>query len=268
MRLEQLRHGEDGANAHLVGIAAGDRDAAIDPERLEVALARELGLHQYAGAGAVRQLRGVAGGDERPRLDLLPVGEHRLQAGEASQGRVGARTLVLLQGDRLVGYGAGRLVGDLHHGRQGRDLGVEAPGGLGRGGPLLRLERIFVLALAGHLVALGDDLRRLEHGHVEVVAMFDEPRVLAAIAVHLVVLDQRNGFEAAADRDAHAVVDDFLCGGGDRHEARSALPVDRHAGDAGRKPGAQGALAGDVEALRPLLERRAHHHVVDLAGLD
>ena len=65
MRLEQLRHGEDRADAHLVGIAAGDRDAAIDAERLEIALARELGLHQHAGAGAVGQLRGVAGGDER-----------------------------------------------------------------------------------------------------------------------------------------------------------------------------------------------------------
>ena len=149
----------------------------------------------------------------------MPVGEDRLQRREAFQRRVGARPFVLLQGDRLVRDGAGRLVGDLHHAGQRRDLGVEPPGGLRRGCSLLRLQRIFVLPLARDLVALGDDLRRLDHRHVEVVAMLDEPGVLSAIAVHLVVLDQRNGFEAAADGDAHAVVNDFLRGGRDRHEA-------------------------------------------------
>ena len=98
--------------------------------------------------------------------------------------------------------------------------------------------------------------------------MLDEPGILSAISVHLVVLDERNGFEPAADGDAHAVVDDLLRGRGDRHEARGALPVDRHAGDAGRKAGAQQRLAGDIAALRSLLQRGAHHHVVDLAGVD
>ena len=66
VRLEELRHGEDRPDAHLVRIAARDRDAAIDSERRQVALARELRLHQHAGAGAVGQLRGVAGGDVLP----------------------------------------------------------------------------------------------------------------------------------------------------------------------------------------------------------
>src|SRR4029077_838274 len=62
MRLEQLRHREHGTDAHLVRIAAGDGDAAIDSERLEVALAGELGVHQHASASAVGELRGIAGG--------------------------------------------------------------------------------------------------------------------------------------------------------------------------------------------------------------
>ncbi len=97
VRLEELRHGEHRADAHLVRIAAGDRDAAIDAERREVALARELRLHQHAGAGAVGKLRGVAGGDEGAGLQLLAAGEHRLQRRKARERRVGARALVLLQ---------------------------------------------------------------------------------------------------------------------------------------------------------------------------
>ena len=34
------------------------------------------------------------------------------------------------------------------------------------------------------------------------------------------------------------------------------------------KPRAKGGLAGDVEALRSLLQRRAHDDVVDLAAFD
>src|SRR5690606_37954281 len=36
--LQQLRHGIDRADPHLVGLAAGDRHAAIDAERLQAAL--------------------------------------------------------------------------------------------------------------------------------------------------------------------------------------------------------------------------------------
>ena len=138
-----------------------------------------------------------------------------------------------------------------------RDLGLEAAGGLRGGGSLLGLQRIFVLPRPRDLIPLGHDLGCLEHRHVKVVTMLDEPWILSAIAVHLVVLDQRNGFKPAADGDAHAVVDDLLRRGRDRHQAGSALPVERHAGDAGRKAGAQQRLARDVAALRALLHRRS-----------
>src|SRR5579871_3627681 len=68
VRLEELGHGEDGADPHFVRIAAGDSDAAVDAERREIALARKLALHEDAGAGAVGKLRGVARGDALSRL--------------------------------------------------------------------------------------------------------------------------------------------------------------------------------------------------------
>ena len=54
-----------------------------------------------------------------------------------------------------------------------------------------------------------------------------------------------------ATHDVHAVDDDLLGGGGDRHQARRALAVDRHAGDGDRKAGAQrgGAADGRLHAL-------------------
>ena len=51
-------------------------------------------------------------------------------------------------------------------------------------------------------------------------------------------------------------------------QARGALSVDRHAGDAGRKSRPQQRLSRDIAALGSLLEGCAHHHVVDLARID
>ena len=76
--LQQLRDREHRADAHLVRLAAGDRDAAVDAERLKPALLRELALHQHAGRRAVGELAGVAGGD------AVPVAAHRLELGRPS----------------------------------------------------------------------------------------------------------------------------------------------------------------------------------------
>ena len=53
-------------------------DTVVLYQRGEVALLGELRLHQHAGAGAVRQLRGIAGGEEAAFLDALAILEHRL----------------------------------------------------------------------------------------------------------------------------------------------------------------------------------------------
>ena len=62
-RCEQARHGEDRSDAHLVGLAAGDRKAAEDAQRLDAALGRFARLHHNRRRSAVGELRGVAGGD-------------------------------------------------------------------------------------------------------------------------------------------------------------------------------------------------------------
>ncbi len=151
---------------------------------------------------------------------------------------------------------------------EGDDLVVEASGLLRRGGALLRAQRVFVLRLARHLVALGDDLGGLDHRHVERRDAQDEFGVVAAGAHHLVVLHERDRFDAAADRDRHAVMHDLLGGGGDRHHPGGALPVDRHRRDGVRQPGAHRALARDVRALAALLQRRADDYVVNLGWID
>ena len=98
--------------------------------------------------------------------------------------------------------------------------------------------------------------------------MQDEPRVLGAVFVALVVLHQRDRLDAAADGDGHAVMHDLFRRGRDRHQPRGALPVDRHPGDRDRQPGADRRLAGDVVAGRALLQCGAEHHILDFGRVD
>ncbi len=71
-------------------------------------------------------------------------------------------------------------------------------------------------------------------------------------------------FHTAADGDIHAVGDDLLGRRGDRHHARGALTVQRHARHGDRQPGADRGLTGDIAAGRALLERGTDDHVLDL----
>ena len=76
--LQQPGHREHRADAHLVGLAAGDREAAEDAERLQVALLRRSFASITTQAPrAVGELAGVAGGDHaaghrRLRILLTP----------------------------------------------------------------------------------------------------------------------------------------------------------------------------------------------------
>src|SRR3546814_6160409 len=60
---EQLRNREHRTDAHLVRIAAGNREPTIDAERLEATTLGLLAAHQHGDRCAVRQLRGITGGD-------------------------------------------------------------------------------------------------------------------------------------------------------------------------------------------------------------
>jgi hypothetical protein len=116
--------------------------------------------------------------------------------------------------------------------------------------------------------ALGDDLGGLDHRHVEVRPLLDQPGVLRPELVALVVLDQRDRLEAAAHRDRHAVMHDLFRRGGDRHQPGGALAIDRHPGDRDRQSGADRRLTGHIVAGRSLLERSAEHDVLDLGRID
>ena len=84
---------------------------------------------------------------------------------------------------------------------------------------------------------------------------------------HLRRLHHRDRFDAAGDADVHPVDDHLLGGGGDRHQARGALAVDRHARHGDGKAGAQRGGAPD-RRLHALLERGADDDVVDLGRVD
>src|SRR6266536_5139911 len=266
--LEQLRHGEYRPDAHLVGVAAGDRDAAIGAERIEAAALGFLGLHQHGRGGAVGELRSVAGGDEFSFLDALAVLEHGFQAAQVVERGLWPVALVGRERDlALRGLPAG-LVGDGHDARQRHDLGVEPPVALPLRCALLRLERILVLRLTADVVAFRDDFGGLEHGHVDRGNPLPPHRILTAPAVDMFVLDQRDGLEPAPDGDFETIDHDLLGGGRNRHEARRALAIDAHAGNRGRQAGAHRALPGSVAAARPLLQGGTHDDIADRGRVD
>ena len=90
--LEQLRHGVDRADAHLVGLAARDREAAEGAEGLDAALLGFAGLHHHDRGRTVRKLRGVAG------RDVLVLAADRLQLRQALERRGRSVALVLRDG--------------------------------------------------------------------------------------------------------------------------------------------------------------------------
>ena len=171
---KQLRHGEDRADPHLVGGAAGDRDAAIDAERLQPAALGLRRLHQHGGRGAVGQLRGVAGGDEPAFLDASARRGTPASAPARPSSVVDGRlpsslSSVTAHRRGLAGVAVRRPASSTATARSPRRGGP----GLRRRGALLRAQRVFVLRLARHLVALGDDLGGLDHRHVEVGPVLD-----------------------------------------------------------------------------------------------
>lgn len=70
---EQLRDRKHWTDAHLIRLAAGNRKAAEDTERLQAFTLRNLCVHHDAGAGAVRELALIARRDhaaKQRRADL------------------------------------------------------------------------------------------------------------------------------------------------------------------------------------------------------
>ena len=158
---------------------------------------------------------------------------------------------------------------DQHDRRQRHDLVVEPPGLLRRRGALLRAQRVFVLRLARNVVAVGDDLGGFDHRHVERGDALHQLRVLA-----------RGGGSPAAvctsemlsspPPTAICMSSSMICFAAvaiairpDEHCRSTVMPATLSG-----RPARKRALPRHVEALRALLQRRAHHHVVDLGRRD
>ena len=88
------------------------------------------------------------------------------------------------------------------------------------------------------------------------------------MGVHVLVLHQGDGFQAAAHHTLHAVVQHLLGGGGHRHQARGTLAVHGHAGGGHWQAGAQGDLPSHVAAGGALLQGGTHDHVLHPGGVD
>ena len=84
----------------------------------------------------------------------------------------------------------------------------------------------------------------------------------------MLVLHQRDGIDAAADNDIHAVMEHLLGRSRDSHHARGALPIDCHARYGDRKASAKCRGAADVAALTALSQRGAHDAILHAIRLD
>src|SRR6266849_336698 len=259
--LQEPRDRGDRADAHLVRLDAGGNEPAEDAKRLEALLRRDLVAHDHASRGTVRELAGIASADG---LAL----EHRLDLGQPIGGRIGARSLVLRQGHLLVGDLLGVLVDDGHPGRDRYNLVVEAATLQRSADATLTFEAVLVLPVTADLVALGNDLRGLQHRHVHLRLHRHQLLVDGVEFVHVLVLHQADRLDAAANGDLDAVEHHRARGDRDRLQSGGALAVDGGAGDCNWEAGADRALAGDVHHHGALLHGAAHHHVLDLAGRD
>src|SRR5207247_11357751 len=116
--LEELRHREPRADAHLARIAAGDGEAAEDAQGTQPSVGPLAIAHHHGGTRAIGELARIAGGDAAA-LD------RRLDLRHALVGRIRADALVL-GGDGLAHRLVARVLVDhllLHRDR--RDLVLE-----------------------------------------------------------------------------------------------------------------------------------------------
>jgi hypothetical protein len=202
--LQQLRHREDRADAHLVRLAAGDGEAAEGAERLQAARSASF-------ASITRQAEAPSESWLALPAVMQPVSvEPALQGGQALAALVSGR----LPSSRARDFGSSHLrsvplstfsitVGD------GTISCVEAAGLLGGGRAALALQREFVLRLAADAVAPAT------FSAVSIIDMkssglcFGEPFV-AQPALFMLGCTRLMDLDAAADHHRGAVDDDAL----------------------------------------------------------
>ena len=128
----------------------------------------------------------------------------------------------------------------------------------------MQRKRILILAADG--IALGHDVRRVNHGHVQRRLVLDQPGVHVGGQV-VARAQARDGLHPAGDHGVHALGHDAAGGGGNRLQARGAVAGDGGAGDGEGQLGAQHGLAAQVAALETVGVAAAQDQVLDHGGV-
>src|SRR5262252_2907658 len=243
--LEQLWDRVHGTDSHLVGLAPGHGEPAEDQLGLDTERLGAVHGHEHRGGSAVGELGGVARRHRALSAVLVEVGR---QLEETLERGVSAVALVLVDVVILLARDLARLlVDDAAHHLERRQLFLEEAFLLPARRALLARQRVLVLGLAGDLVALGHDLSRVAHDHVEGGLVLLDPRVGIAVALH-----HADALEPAADGGLGSAHDDLVGGHGDGLEPRRAEAVDGGAGHADGKAARRSATRATLLPWAPL----------------
>ena len=257
--VQHLGHGEHRADAHFVRLTAGDGEAEETAHGLQVVFAGVFLAHHHAGARAVAELAGVAGGDQ-------PAGQRGFDAADAFLGRAFACALVL-GANHFLGAQAHHRVGDAGHHGDGCDLVVELARRLRRHGLLLAAGAVFVHRVATDVVAFGHLLGGLQHAPVDGRHLGFEVGVFQHVQVHL-LLHATDALHTAGDEHIGLAGNDALRGQRDGLQARRAEAIHGHARGGDGAAGHQRDLAADVHAGGAFGVGAAHDDVVDGGKVD
>ena len=214
LALQQAGHGEHGADAHFVRLAARDRKALEAPQRGEIALFGFLGFHHNHSRRPIRQLGGVAGGDE------MLLAAHRLEPAQTFQRGVGAVAVIAFHDHILNFLLAGFLVDLFHFGLHRHNLVLEEVGLLGGRHAHLALQRILVLARARNIIALGDNVGGLNHRHPQSGIGLHQFLFGNLVEIDALQLHQRNRLHPRADHHRHIFVHHPIGGHRNRLQTR------------------------------------------------
>ncbi len=191
-------------------------------QRLDAALLGQSGIHHHTCRSPIGQLAGVAGGDE------ITSTHHRLQLGQTFGIGVRPVTLITIKRYFLLTDLAGVLVLHVLHGRDRHDLVVEQPGLLGNRRALLTLQGVFVLRIAGHVVALGHRIGGIDHAHPQFRLVRHQPVFFKTVPVQM-RLNQTDRFNATRHHHRHPVHHHPLCSHRNCLQAGGTEPVNGRA---------------------------------------
>ena len=265
---EQFGNGEHRPDAHFIGAATGDLEAAIDAEDGEIFALGGGAVHDDLRRGAIGQLAGVAGGDVLALFDDEAVLEDRPEQRQAFRRGIAAHAFIGGQGDTLAADFIAFLVEQRFFDGDRHDFGIHAPGGLGGAGALLAGRGEQVLGFAADIVAVGDDFGGLDHRHIGGRVGGEHGFRTVAIGRGVLVEGQRDAFHATGDGDIDLVAHDAAGGERDGVEPRRAFAIEREARHAvGQLRGMDGQAAEIVALCAPMVAG-TEEQVIDACRVD